>query len=619
MTMTSRRLCEWRTLRLCCVCLLMLATLSVGCKRKAVVRKTRAIKAISTREESNPFEVAIEFLNSLEEYQPGQAHAQIINHLREWSRQQKAAVDWVADPMFARLPSDLAANFSSDRLSTKEFETYDALVLQEATWARDVAKTVAKMPIYEPHIQAGLKAVADSLSADGKLSSDEARDNANDLSLAYRMFDWTVRNVQLDPEIQDRDILGDEQARERRDNDTLRHLYQPWELMLFSHGDWLERSRLFIMLSRQVGINVVMLVADREGQPEQPWVPAALIGDQLYLFDPQLGIPLPGQGGAVFGSLADYVGDPSLLDALNVDATRYRIVKSDLQNISPAIDATPAQLSQRMKQIEVRLRGERKIALTTEPSSLNRKLRTCKGINGNPRIWALPYYGYMYTNERNKLIQLSRESPGPATELPKHVLDLLADNSIEQRPFSSRTELMQGRLLQLRGKYRADDTLGAAGHYMNSRMSKREMRQFSTPLAKVPPQSPLRNGLPEDPVQAEQLHRQRMLLGRDMAIWSKHMATHWLGEATFDQHKFKVAKDYFEVSAADAEEEGGQPSRWQQNAKYNLARAYEALGTANSDTAQLEKAISLYEADKTTPQRTGNLIRAQQLRARKKP
>ena len=41
-----------------------------------------------------------------------------------------------------------------------------------------------------------------------------------------------------------------------------------------------------------------------------------LLGDKLFLFDTSLGLPLPGQGGAPFSRLAEYVERPELLDRL---------------------------------------------------------------------------------------------------------------------------------------------------------------------------------------------------------------------------------------------------------------------------------------------------------------
>lgn len=556
-----------------------------GCQRKAVVGTARVSLAPTTNETS-PFDVAVEFLNNLDQYQPVPVRKQILDNLREWSRREQAAVEWLADPMFSRLPSELRTMFSSGGLATKVFEHHDALELQQAVWLRDVSRSVARKPLYDDRIANWIEAAI----KDGTLSAD----GGDDLSLAYRLFDWSIRNIQLDPEVEDEDILGGERERERRDRNTLRHQYYPWENLLYGHGDWLERSRVFTLLARQVGINVVMLVADRgDDEPDQPWVNAVLIGDELYLFDALLGLPLPGQEGAPFSRLTDYFDQPGLLDQLTVDGIRYRIVKSDLENIVAAIDATPAALSQRMRQIETRLSGERKMVLTTTPTPLARKLRTCKHIN-RVEIWPFPYRGYQF------LFNLQKD--------PEQGRELLAKLQQERMPFESRGPLMRGRLLNLRGTYLGDpDNPGAAKLYMEARLSKKELERFNIPLDAFPADSPLAANLPEDPVQREEIFRLRLDEGRKMAVRAKDQATCWLGTMALDRHKFKVAADFLVLNVED------ENSLWRSSAQYNLARAYEAIGRRDNDAAKLAEAIELYESD-ASPQRVGNLIRAANLR-----
>jgi hypothetical protein len=70
----------------------------------------------------------------------------------------------------------------------------------------------------------------------------------------------------------------------------------------------------------------------------------------------------------------------------------------------------------------------------------------------------------------------------------------------------------------------------------------------------------------------------------------------------FEQKDYPVAIDYFAKRTLEASPQGP----WTSAARYNLARAYEAMGDA-------EKAIALYEAD-TSPQSHGNKLRARRLR-----
>ena len=194
-------------------------------------------------------------------------------------------------------------------------------------------------------------------------------------------------------------------------------------------------------------------------------------------------------------------------------------------------------------------------------------------------------------------IEMFNKDPGVAREL-------YAQSQLDQRPFSSRGTIMQGRLLQLRGFDRGDyDTPGAKKLFMQSRMSKKDLGKFNTAAEELSEDSPLVKGLPKDPT----ARRAVLMAGRDMAVRSKDVATYWLGTTSMNSGEYKVASDFFKLIVADED------SRWQQSANYNLGRAYEKLGEKNEDPDLIAKAISCYEGDRESPQLSGNLLRAKLL------
>jgi len=574
-----------------------------GCRRKAVIKRQRVTVA-PTASKTSPFDLAMEFLNNLDQYQPKQVRDQILANLRDWSREEEAAVSWIADPMFSRLPRDLKEKYATNDLARRAFEEFDVQELQQGIWLRDVAQNVATKPLYEPRIQNWIEQAVEG----GTLT----KDDADDLSLAYRLFDWIVRNVQLDSEVDPADFSGGQETIDKRDASTLRNLLYPWQNLLYGHGDYEERSRLFILLCRQVGINTVMLVADRgEDQLRQSWCCGVLLGEELYLFDAKLGMPLPGpgipgQGRAPFAKLTDYVANPELIEPFTVGVERYRIVPSDFKRIVAAIDATPAALSQRMLQIESRLQGGDKMVLTVKPTPLAKRLRSCKHIT-NVEIWPLLYRGYQFMEAFNQWrIDLDNREQGVD---PNLFGELSLQTVIDQQPFRSRGPIMRGRLLQLRGFDRGDyDTPGAKKLLMQSRMSKKELQRFNVRIEDFPKNSPMVANLPQDPVEAKAIFDARLQAGRRMAIRSKDLATYWLGAISLNNQEFKVASDFLKLVASDEE------SRFQQSAKYNLARAMGAMGVRDKNKELIQKAVELYEEDRESPQYPGNFLRAKRLR-----
>ena len=140
---------------------------------------------------------------------------QIVDRLNQWIRTQQPPADWKLDPMVAALPKPLADLPQVKDLGRMEFSRFDGFALQEAVWLRDV----------------GLWARGDAL---------------DDLERAKSLFDWTVRNIQLEAD------------------DPNRIPQFPWETLLFGRGTATERAWVFILLARQLGIDAAMLAMDEE-------------------------------------------------------------------------------------------------------------------------------------------------------------------------------------------------------------------------------------------------------------------------------------------------------------------------------------------------------------------
>ena len=216
----------------------------------------------------------------------------------------EAPADWTLDPLLAALPEeiqDLPAIKSLDKL---EFASFDGLALQEAIWLRDLSNW-----------------------ARGK--------QLDDLSRAKRLFDWTVRNIQLEPGFYQPGMF---------ENDRVSQM--PWETLLFGEGTAMDRAWIFLLLARQQGLDAAMLglgdPIDPAGNPPHPWLMAVLIEGKLYLFDPVAGLPIPAAGGVRLdaqgqldiqpATLAEVVADPSLLRRMDVDADdTYPVVAADLE------------------------------------------------------------------------------------------------------------------------------------------------------------------------------------------------------------------------------------------------------------------------------------------------
>ncbi len=336
-----------------------------------------------------------------------------------------------------------------------------------------------------------------------------------------------------------------------------------------------QRAWIFSLLARQCGLDVVALALPRPDGPPCAWV-AALVKDQdLYLFDPRLGLPLAGAGGKGVATLAELAADDSLLRALDLDAKhRYGVESRDLESVVPWIEASPDFLAKCMRMIETRLAGANKIVLSVAPTVLAGRLEKIKHL-AKPALWPLPF---------ETLRQQAHLDAATREAVMKDLLPLESPQLSFGRALAFKGQLDEpdGRSAKPRRRGDIDDieVEAAPRNTVDEAVGARRMLMAARP-SDIELQSARLNA------------RQRQLLAD-----AKQMATFWLGMIAFEERDYPVAIDFFWNRMLREAPDG----ILAQAAQYNLARTYEASG----DTS---KAIALYNDD-DSPQRHGNRLRA---------
>ncbi len=473
------------------------------------------------------FESVADNLGRLEEYDLNQIMPQICDRLNQWHLQERPTVEWQPDPMIDDLPPELRKLRVMDTLDLVRYRLADAWYLQEAVWLRDISN--------------GARA-----------------DQFDDVAVAERLFDWTVRNIQLEPDA---------------DSESQVSRHRPYETLLLGTGQAVERAWVFMLLARQQGLNVVLLeFGDPDGDAPRQRLPALLSDGKLYLFDCRLGLPIPGPEGRPVATLAEVIADEGLLRQLDLDENHpYPLTADDLKHVVALIEATPHGLSRRMALVESRLAGQQKMVLTSPASQLAEQLKKVPHVE-DVRLWTHPFEIWKWQSE-----------------LTSSEIRLAAR---EMAVFQIMPTLITGRALYFKGAYDGED--GAKVKFMQSRPSDEEIDDYR---------------LPENV--AKQVKRENISLqeaGRIVLLrHAKQDASFWLGLICFEQEEYPAAVDFFNRRTLKAAPDGP----WASAARYNLARTYEAMGN-------FDDAIALYEAD-TSAQRHGNTLRARRLRAETKP
>lgn len=468
------------------------------------------------------FESVAENLDHLEQFETDQILKQVCDRLNQWYLQERPQTKWQPDPLLQGLSKPLRDQPSVKAIELVRFRAPDdAWFLQEAVWLRDV-------------------------------SANARADRFKDLAVAERLFDWTVRNIQLEGNADD--------AGHRR----------PYETLLFGRGTALARAWVFILLARQQGLDVVLLgLADDDGSV-RPWLPALVQGNDLYLFDSRLGLPIPGPGDNSVATLAQVADDDQLLRRLDLDAEHpYPVRAEDLKHVVAFVEGSPASLSRRMALVESRLAGKHSMKLTSPGSELADRVAKLPHV-AEVRLWPVPFEVELWKAKLTpEEIQLAQR---------------------EMLLFRAMPALRRGRALHFKGQYEGEE--GAKTQYLNARPPDSYIEDY-----KLSDEMIERMKIPRASV--SRIEAAQTILMRE----GKQNASFWLGLIFFEQEDHANAIDFFSKRTLNTARE----SPWAAAARYNLARTYEAEGN-------LAKAIELYESDTDSPQSYGNRLRARWLK-----
>ena len=460
---------------------------------------------------------------------------QIVERANQWFRSRPpAGKEWKREPLLvdvvAELPkpttdpqkrafASLEKLVSSENLRDGLFADWEGRQLAEAVWARDVAQWA--------------RGAADS-----------------DAAVAAALFDWTIRNVQLDAPAQAVTI------------------HRPWQAMLYGHGSAADRAWVFVELLRQQGIAAAVIRPIDADPATTPLLVGVFVDDQLQLFDPQLGLPLRNNEGAV-ATLAEVAADDGLLRQFDVDGEyAYSLAAEQLAGVEALIVAAPLQLSRREAELEASLEGDNFVRLAAQPQELAERLAKLPQVK-QAKLWSFPYQSYL--DEQT----IDIDNRGLAVD--------------EFAPLAERPLLWKGRVLHLQGNkgVRADERNDPLAEPRQGHQDALVLYQSSN----VRPGPPVLDEL--EPA------------ARAIAAAGKADAGYWMGLLSYDRGNYEVALNWLGDRTLDQADS----SRWANGARYNLARTQEALGNN-------EEAVKLLGSDpKDAPQRHGNLLRAKRLAA----
>ena len=212
------------------------------------------------------------------------------------------------------------------------FLNTDAYFLQEAFWISKTAQRVVAnttSSFFELYRLSSNNFSIDVEEKDGltavvaKAHPQLEKEQIAALTKSIKLSDWVVRNIYLmeelsptEDEIEQQRLNSEETAWAAgvRGTGYQRH---PWQTLMYGRGDYVDRAKVLLMLLNEVDLDAVMLcVGDKE--TPLPWAVGVAIGDDYYLFDTKLGLPIPGKTPGSVATLKAARENADLLSSLDL-------------------------------------------------------------------------------------------------------------------------------------------------------------------------------------------------------------------------------------------------------------------------------------------------------------
>lgn len=565
-------------------CLFIASIFFVGCSDDSnAVREIQAKRQERLQSESKQDHLKETFalLGDLVNLNRSKADRQMAYHLNQWRNENPIAQ--VPTTKLIKSVNDLMQPEAvAERIEKEQFRAKDIDHLRDCyLFSRVVGWTNTELN-------------DDQLLKDWLESESEklGSDLGDQLRTATRMFDWTVRNIALEP--MQKPIPSNAFPMPKLDHGMRLggpgYRQSDYQTLWRGSGDGLQRGAVFIQLCRQAGIDAAVLAIQSSDTGKlTPWCVGVLIGKEVYLFEASLGVYIPGPDQKGIAKLSQARRDDSVTRRLSIpgfDEFKFAFSKKDVQQSVALLNLTPESVAPRMKTLQSRLTGDRRMTLYVDADAQAEKWDAASGIGG-VQAWDKPFLNEAYAATMKKQAELH---PAFAFwHISQWVVLDGGDNSAET--------LSKGRWQHLHGVFgnNEDDTVkGARALYMSQRAPEFEIEDLINDVELQ--RKYFRRELGSD----IQDYKTQLRTIQEVLKLGKRTATYWLSLVQFSDGRIDTSDKWF-ARVLDK----NQRSVWQAPARYNQGRAAEQLNDS-------DRAIELYKTSGDS-QEHGNRIRARLL------
>ncbi|RMF45392.1 MAG: hypothetical protein D6753_00235 [Planctomycetota bacterium] len=479
-------------------------------------------------------------------------------------------------PLLDDLPRDMLETVGCRTPLELTFSYWDVDYLYQCYMMNALSGWVVDFPLRDSLVARMLEPVRDELEPEEALKLEEA----------CKLFDWTTRNIALDPPGSSvEQLVLDPQPPLVDGAPGYRNL--PWESLLYSYADAIERGRVFTSLCQQRGIETYWVAVHAERPPSQIWAVAALIGDRLWLFEPRLAMPIVDPDALRLATLRDALENPRVLRRLDLPGRfDYGLDPGATGEIELLIDVPPTAASARMKLLEQSLLGDERMVLYRD---LERAQQLASQIapSASVRLWQVPLMAQVQAaSVRDRLQRMS-----------DFTLNYFAMHGV----WMMENPAAEGRLKHLFGQFENTmDGRGALSLYMDSRIDDERIQKLA-----YDPDVQRELGFTRRSGEELEQFQTRLQQAQIVLRQAKVDAAYLMAQLHFDRGNYSAAENWFLKRVINSPDPRAQ--KWHAISHYALARVYQELSKLDDAAEHLTWQPS--------PQEAGNRLRLRYLRA----
>ena len=539
----------------------------------------------------------------------------VMDSLNRWvsqSTKQLEAVEWSPSSYAADTLDKFQELPTVQRIDEFNFLNTDPYYIQQAHWITNVTDRLAANQRYQA-FEAYRLAADDFDASKSELPVDEILKQLNPsiktdadaakLANTAKVFDWICRNINLESdkplsesEIEDR-ILNEDKTGPEAGVPGLGYQRFPWQTLLYGRGDYVERAKLISVCLRYLDIESVILAT---GEEMKPWALAVPIADEYFLFDPKLGLPIPGEELGSFATLSALQKKPSLLTDLDLttdeslaDDTKYSVRPDDLKKLTGLIYVSPEAISRRMKGLQASLVGDDQLRLADDVDGIEADLPKIEGVSFKP--WDIAFK----THQFRDAIRVALEQSSSSIENKLTWYYLTEDYVNQFRTYrTARGRYFQGKF---RGIEETERELNAMQGFQTMMYTDDDISNLASD-----DDAQRRHGIRQDDQNSKDFNAILNSVQAQMRL-IRVDAKLFMAQCLFDNTNEIGAGGWLEdLESSGAVTPGEDDSRWQDATYHLLGRSYESR-------KQYDEAIKFYQTEKLN-QSHGNLLRARMLK-----